>query len=115
MTRTLWNLTVLFTGLLSIGAAIGCAGRPGADEELSAEESARIGSGYYEVNHEGTTYVVGSAEAAANVKQGKVPKQTSTRYSAGGKRVLIEASDHTTRARLEHEYDRRHVLNKTQF
>ena len=75
---------------------------------MGEEERVRYGLGYYEVDHKGITYVVGSDASVMDVRAGKVPKETVGRFSAGGKRVLIDASDPSTRARLVHEYDRRH-------
>ena len=94
--------------LLTLVPLSGCANRASDEEPMSMEQQVAYGAGYYEVEHEGTRYVVGSAEAAKAVPEGKVPQQTVYRFSGGGKRVLIDATDPATRYRLEHEYDRRH-------
>jgi hypothetical protein len=64
--------------------------------------------GYYEVQHEGTIYVVGSIQSRDKIRNDKLPTTTSGRFSSQGERVLFETGPAGLSERLMAEYDRRH-------
>jgi hypothetical protein len=68
--------------------------------------------GYYEVQHEGTIYVVGSIQSRDKIRNDKLPATTSEGFSSQGQAVLFETDDAGLSQRLKAEYDRRHRLSR---
>jgi len=67
--------------------------------------------GYYEINHEGTVYVLGSIQSADKLRAGQIPPTTSGGFSSQGQAVLFETNDAGLADRLKGEYARRHGLS----
>jgi hypothetical protein len=67
--------------------------------------------GYYEVQHEGTIYVVGSIQSRDKIRNDKLPATTSGGFSSQGQAVLFETDEAGLSQRLMAEYDRRHGLS----
>ena|SRR5687768_3096715 len=86
-----------------------------AEARLAGERSVAKAS-YYEVEHDGRIYVVGSAEAAEKIKAGQHPSATVTKigYGPKGETVVFEGGkDHDVlEGKLIAEYDARHAKGK---
>ena len=67
--------------------------------------------GYYEVQHEGTIYVVGSVQSRDKVREDKLPTTASGGFSSQGQMVLFESGPAGLSERLMAEYGRRHGLS----
>ena len=67
--------------------------------------------GYYEIQHEGTIYVLGSIQSRDNVRADKPPATTASGFSSQGQPVLFETGPAGLSERLMSEYHRRHGLS----
>ena len=102
--------------LLCVGVTaqlLGCM-RSSESSSVSSKEADPLHGdslGYYEVQHEGTIYVVGSIQSRDKIRNDKLPATTSGGFSSKGQAVLFETDDTGLSQRLMAEYDRRHGLS----
>lgn len=102
--------------LLCVVAAaqlLGCT-RSGESSSISSKDTDPLRGdslGYYEIQHEGTIYVVGSVQSRDQVRAGKVPTTTASGFSSQGQPVLFETGPAGLSERLMSEYSRRHGLS----
>src|SRR5258705_6383936 len=110
------RIQLQMAGVLLCVALAACAGGCMRSHDTSLSDSAtdpKRGdlNGYYEQNHEGAVYVVGSIQSLDKLRDGKPPKTTAGGFSSLGQTVLFETDNTGLTERLMAEYEKRHGLS----
>jgi len=111
--RALIRAAIVLLSVVTAMQLLGCTHSGDSSSVSSKDTDPLYGDslGYYEIQHEGTIYVLGSIQSRNNVRADKPPATTTSGFSSRGQPVLFETGPAGLSDRLKSEYHRRHGLS----